>query len=159
MKQFVCLSIVMFCLVMSACSPSIPPNDEPTVSFTAFRGYYYRGARPASDTTLFFHTGTQKDFDALFTFIADHNPEPTIPASDLSAKKMISVVKYDHTTYDLQATRVTLVDNVLKVYYTSKAKGDKTSATFATSLIFAVNANYQKILFIENGAQVQELTP
>jgi hypothetical protein len=157
MKSVSMLSILVS-LIFVGCSHSTEPINENPVAYKAYTGYSYCGPRPASDTTLFFQTTTKNGFDSLFYFISDHNPSPTIPLSDLSVKKVVSIVKYGNNYYLLQVTNVTLVSTTLKVYYESALKSANITWVAAIPLILTLDASYQSIDFIENGTQVKKLT-
>ncbi len=158
MKESVSIIFTALCLLVIGCSHSTEPSNETPVAYTAYAGYSYGGPRPASDTTLFFQTTNESGFDSLFFFVSDHNPSPTIPSSDLSGKKIVSIVKYGNNYYSLQMSKVTLLGTTLRVYYTSTLDSANMSWVAAIPLIVTLDANYQTIQFIENGKQVNELT-
>lgn len=157
MKYLVSLPLLALCLFSMACSHSTEPSTEISVAYTSYRGYSYGGPYPSSDTTLFFHTTNETQFDSIFFLISDHNPNPTIPSSDLSSKKVISIVKYGNNYYSLQVSRVTLLDTKLKVYYTSTLQGADISWVAAIPLIITLDAKYDTVDFIENGTRVGQL--
>ncbi len=165
MKQSRGVQSLILCFSLAACSHSVGPGNETSVAYTAYTGYSYGGPRPASDTTLsfqttlFFQTTDERSFDSLFFFIAGFDSGPTIPLSDLSTKKVVSIVKYGNNYYSLQMTKITLLGTALKVYYTSTLESANMTWVAGIPLIATLDAKYQKIEFIENGKQVGELIP
>jgi hypothetical protein len=105
----------------------------------------------------FFQTTNKNDFDSLFYFISEGNPNPTIPLADFSAKKVISIVKYGNNFYDLKVADVSMAGNVLIIDYTSTLVSGNMTWTAAIPLIVTLNADYQKIEFIENEKLVKEM--
>ena len=158
MKHLVSKQFIALCFFLIGCSQSTEPRNESSVAYTAYTGYSYGGPRPASDTTLFFQTTSESSFDSLFFFVSDHNSNPSIPSSDLSSKKVVSVVKYGNKYYTLQVSKVTLLGTTLKVYYESTLDSANMTWVAAIPLIVTQNATYQRIEFIENGTLVEELT-
>ncbi len=157
MKGMLCILAFVIYLSLTGCSNNQAPENEDTVSYTAYEGYSYKGPRPSSDTTLFFQTTDKIGFNSLFFFVSDHNPNPTIPPEHFAVKKVISIVKYGNDYYDLKVKGITLVGTVLKVDYTSTLQSENMTWVAAIPLILALDADYQKIQFVENGKLVKEI--
>ncbi len=71
--------------------------------------------------------------------------------------KIISLVKYGNDYYSLSPTGVQLLGEILKVNFTSTLRAQDMTWVAAMPMILAVDANYQKIQYIENGNVVHEL--
>ena len=123
-----------------------------------YQEYYYRGPRSESDTTFFYLTTNRADFDSLFMYIYFPNETvDTIPSADIAAQKVVSIVKYGNDMCDLELKEVYLFGEMLVVDYTSTVTNQDMSSFAAISLIIMTDADFKRILFLENGRQIREL--
>jgi hypothetical protein len=138
----------------SSTTEAIAPSP---VDFNVYTRYIYKGPESQSDTTFYYCTTTKAAFDALFYNIYDINNSDTIPASDFSTKKVISIVKYGNDFHVLNVKGLSLYEGILYVAYSDSLVSENMSWTAAIPLIITTGADFQMARFIENGALRKEI--
>ena len=102
-------------------------------------------------------TSNKTAFDSLFQFLFIQQTPDTIPSNDFSTKKVISIVKYGNEFYDMAVNEFRLFNRVLIISYTSTLVHENMTFVVAIPLIITTNADFRRILFLENGKQIKEL--
>jgi hypothetical protein len=78
-----------------------------------------------------------------------------VPKDAFDKKVVFAVIKRGNAITEYKVDKVTADDGTLYVEYTTKAKGDGGTATFASPLIVSVdNDKFKSVVFIENGKKV-----
>lgn len=159
MKKIVLFIVTLFCFAFLNCEDSTGLKTiESDVRYTEYAGYSYKGKEFTSNTTLFHCTKTKEDFDLFFYFISDHNQSVEIPSEDFTAKKVVSIVKYGNDFYELKIENISILNEALIVNYKATIKEENMSWVAATPLLVTVSENFKRVIFLENGEKIKEIS-
>ncbi len=153
MRTLTILAGLILTFIFFSCEKDDNPAgaSSTAVTYKVYDGYYYIGARPQGDSTMYFWTTTASRFDSLFTYFYFNGPVDTIPRADLASKNVVSFVKYGNDMYNINVDTVYLSAKTLYVKYSDAVTDSNMTSTLAQSYIIVTDAAFEKVLYYENG--------
>ena len=160
MKYLITIILVSILIQLLGCDNSIESNDETDgikEEYNVYHGYFYKGPKYSTDTTLTYHFFNKTSFDALFQPSPPPFEPDTIPQSEFLQKEEIVILKYGNKYFELNVTSVERLNQILLLKYTSKLKADSMSWTAAIPIIITTKGGYSRIKFYENAELIKEI--
>jgi hypothetical protein len=160
MKYFIIILSASVLIQLLGCHNSVNANDENEgikEEYNIYKGYFYKGQKYFTDTTLTYHFFNKTNFDALFQPSPPPMEPDTIPSTEFYTKEVITILKYGNKYFEMKITSIERLREKLLVKYTSELKADSMSWTAAIPMIITTKGGYSKIKFYENGELIKEI--
>ncbi len=160
MKYTIMILSFLIIIQLLGCDNVIESDEEikgVNEEYNEYHGYFYKGPKYSSDTTLAYHFFNKTNFNVLFQPSPPPFEPDTIPSTEVPPKEVIAIVKYGKKYFDINITSVERLSQILLVKYTSELKADSMSWTAAIPMIITTKSGYSRIKFYENGELIKEI--
>jgi hypothetical protein len=160
MKYLIMILSIPILIQLYGCDNATESTDEIEgikEEYNEYHGYFYKGPKYSTDTTLAYHFFNKTNFDALFQPSPPPFEPDTIPSAEFSTKEVIAILKYGNKYLEMKVSSVERLREILLVKYTSELKADSMSWTAAIPMIITTKGGYSRIKFYENGELIKEI--
>lgn len=159
-RKCILTALIPILIHQSGCKNIIEPDNETEVikeEFNEYHGYFYKGPRYSTDTTLVYHFFNKANFDKMFQLSPPPFEPDTIPSSEFFKKEVIAIVKYGNKYFELKVNSVERMEEVIYVKYKSELKADSMRWTAAIPMIVTTKGGYKIIKIFENAELIKEI--